>query len=556
MLNNTAPVAIVGAGPVGIALALRLASLGVRSVLMDGKPHQVKQGSKACLIQGDVLEVLDKFGCGEQISQEGVAWRNGHTYIRNREISRMEYPERPGHSEFVNISQFRIEQIMLQKLAREPLCELCWDHKVTAVHASDDGVRLSVETGGKRREKAFRYVVGCDGIRSTIRKALGVRWTGYTHKDRFLITDIRVKLPLKKERHFHFDPHFNRGRQLVMHPQPGDMWRIDWQLPPSADIEQEQASGALDKRIRAVIGNGVDYEIDWLSTYRFNQRVAEHFCVGPVFLAGDAAHALPPYGSRGMNSGIQDADNLAWKMAAVLQGRANGSLLDSYHEERYRAACENLRVTEATIRFMVPPTRLHRLWRDFLLALSERVPAARKLLNSGKMTEPFRYADSPLIPAPEAGPLIGAFAPDIPVSGNHGETRLRRCFGPDFTAAAFCRDAHEATAHWDVWRTLASSHGLHVLALVPQGLEAAELPDGLQAAFYQPSTAQAYEGAADGWILVRPDGHIAAMGALRDRPGATRAFFAASGYARHAPATVFASLPPAPVELPAVSPAQ
>lgn len=535
MLNETAPIAIVGAGPVGIALALRLASLGIRSILMDGKPQQIKQGSKACLIQGDVLEVLDKFGCGEQIGREGIAWRVGHTYIRNREILRVEYPERPGYGEFVNISQYRIEQIMLEQLADEPLCDLRWGHKVTHIQNSGDGARLMVETRDGTRDMDFRYVVGCDGIRSSIRKAIGVRWIGYTHKDRFLITDIYVKLPLKKERHFHFDPHFNRGRQLVMHPQPDDMWRIDWQLPPSADIEMEKETGALDRRIRSVIGDEVEYKIDWMSTYRFNQRVAEHFRVGSVFLAGDAAHALPPYGSRGMNSGIQDADNLAWKLAAVLQGRAAEQLLDSYHEERYRAACENLHVTEATIRFMAPPTPAHRALRNLLLWVSERIPVARKLLNSGKMAEPHRYLESPLIAAPNADPLIGAFAPDLPVEGSRGEARLRRCFGSGFTALAFCRKAMDVATLADCWRAMTASYGVRVLALLPKGMEIGELPEGIDTALYDASRPEAYASASDGWILVRPDGHIAVVGDLTDQAAALRKFLTASGYGRNAP---------------------
>ncbi len=532
MLNEHPPVAIVGAGPVGIALALRLASLGVRSVLMDAKPHQIKQGSKACLIQGDVLEVLDRFGCGEKIGREGIAWRVGHTYIRNREITRTEYPDRPGYSEFVNISQFQIEKIMLEKLAREPLCDLRWDHKIDSIGNTGDGVLLTVETAGERRQMSFRYLVGCDGIRSTVRAAMGVEWTGYTHKDRFLITDIYVKLPLKKERHFHFDPFFNRGRQLVMHPQPNDMWRIDWQLSPDADIEQEKRTGALDRRIREVIGDKIDYTIDWLSTYRFNQRVAKHFRVANVFLAGDAAHALPPYGSRGMNSGIQDADNLAWKLAAVLQDRAPERLLESYHEERYRAACENLRVTEATIRFMVPPSALHRAWRDALLWVSERLPAARRLLNSGKMAEPFRYRDSPLIAASQSGPLIGAFAPDMRCEGDQGETRLRRCFGSDFTVMGFCRSAWDLATLADQWRNLAARHGVRLLALVPRGTDVGKAPDSVHIVFFDPGDVGGYDGADTGWQLVRPDGHIAAAGALADKTAPERAFQTASGYHR------------------------
>ena len=216
-----------------------------------------------------------------------------------------------------------------------------WSHTVTGVAQDDDGVVVRAATPDGDREVRVRYLVACDGVRSAVRGLVGAEWSGYTHRDRFLITDIKAKLPLAKERHFHYDPSFNPGRQLIIHPQPGDIWRIDWQLPADADVDLERVSGEFDRRVRAVIGD-IPYEVDWASTYRFNQRVVTQFTIGRVFFAGDAAHSLPPYGSRGMNSGIQDADNIAWKLAAVLNGRSRESLLDSYHPERYAAARENL----------------------------------------------------------------------------------------------------------------------------------------------------------------------------------------------------------------------
>ncbi|MDQ3823076.1 MAG: FAD-dependent monooxygenase, partial [Actinomycetota bacterium] len=431
---------MVGAGPVGLACALRLASLGVPNVVLEAEPRLLKQGSKACLIQGDVLEVLDKFGCADQVDREGVAWHVARTYVRGEEIVKTVYPKPVGYGPFVNISQYRIQQLLLERLDASPLARIRWSHRVCGVTQDASGVVVRADTAEGERVLRFSYLVACDGVRSTIRELVGVRWTGYTHGDRFLITDIRAPLAVARERHFHYDPPFNPGRQLVIHAQPDDMWRIDWQLPPEADIAAEQRTGALDARIRAVIGD-VPYEIDWLSTYRFYQRVVERMRVGRVFFAGDAAHALPPYGARGMNSGIQDADNLAWKLAFVLHGHADDSLLDTYHDERHAAARENLRVTEATIRFMVPPTRPRRWLRNVLLAVAPRVRPLRRHVNSGRMAEPYTYADSPIVDRSVPHRLVGALAPDVPITVEGAATRLRRLFGESFVVVCFARDA-------------------------------------------------------------------------------------------------------------------
>jgi 2-polyprenyl-6-methoxyphenol hydroxylase-like FAD-dependent oxidoreductase len=432
-------VVVVGAGPVGLATAARLASQGVPVLVLEADPELRKQGSKACLIQGDVLEILDKFGCAQEIQDEGVTWHTARTYVRNQEIRAAVYPARPGFGPFVNISQYRIEQVLLAHVLRNPLCEVRWSHRVTSVEQDEDGVLVATETPDGSTRVRSRYLIACDGIHSVVRKATGVAWTGYTHQNEFLITDIRAKLALAKERHFHFDPSFNPGRQVVMHPQPNDIWRIDWQLAPGTDIAEERRSGAFDQRVRAVIGD-VPYDIDWLSTYRFHQRVVESFQVGRVFFAGDAAHALPPYGSRGMNSGIQDADNIAWKLALVLAGWAPEDLLQTYHVERYAAARENLAVTEATIRFMVPPTRARRLIRSALLRLSLPVKSMRDRVNSGRMAEPHVYRESPIVDAETGHRLIGHFAPDGWLTTQAGRTRIRTLFGGGFVVLCFGAD--------------------------------------------------------------------------------------------------------------------
>jgi 3-(3-hydroxy-phenyl)propionate hydroxylase len=300
-----------------------------------------------------------------------------------------------------------------------------------------------------------------------------------------------------------------------MHPQPNDIWRIDWQLPPNTDIEAEQASGLFDRRVRAVIGD-LPYEIDWLSTYRFHQRVVEAFRLGRIFFAGDAAHSLPPYGSRGMNSGIQDADNLAWKLALVLRGEAEDRLLDTYHQERYAAAKENLRITEATIRFMVPPNPARRLARTLLLRLSQPLKGARDRINSGRMAEPYVYDDSPIVDPPHRHPLLGSFAPDGRIV-TEGATRLRQLFGRSLTGLCFADDLPAALRFATEAQAAAPLATEMVLVLSePQSEAALARPDDLPTTvtvLTDPDGAlrAAYRIDRPACFVVRPDGHIAAV---------------------------------------------
>lgn len=520
MMAQHYPVGIVGAGPVGLALAARLASFGVPSVLFETNPGLRKQGSKACLIQGDVLEVLDKVDCAEPINTEGITWRVGHTYVRNKEIRRDVFAPRVGFGPFINISQYRIEQVLVARVEAEPLCELQWSHQVISLFQDQSGVDVIVQTPDGEQQTRCDYLVACDGVRSGVRAELAVNWTGYTHKDRFLITDIKAKLPLAKERHFHYDPIFNPGRQLVIHPQPDDIWRIDWQLPPDADIEAERSNGDFDRRVRKVIGD-IPYEIDWISTYRFHQRLVDRFVVGRVMFAGDAAHALPPYGSRGMNSGIQDADNMAWKLSLILAGQSGPGLLETYHTERYAAAEENLRVTEATLRFMVPPNLLCRWRRSLMLAASQRFGLVRDWVNSGRMAEPFSYRDSPIVDSTGGHPLIGTFAPDCEIWAGADQTgttrrRIRHFFGHRFVLLLAVNDMEQA--RWfanAAWTAISLSPGkfphLDVVVVLPETLSANPL-DGFTV-LYEPTKAfrAEYRAHEPMWFLIRPDGHIAAV---------------------------------------------
>ncbi|WP_192484882.1 MULTISPECIES: FAD-dependent monooxygenase [Cysteiniphilum] len=517
MNSSKARIAIVGAGPVGLTLSARLASFGIGSIVMDKSPHLLKKGSKACLIHGDALEVLDKVGCGEQIAKEGIHWRIAHTYIRNVERITQEYAERPGYGEFINISQYRIEQELIKLLERNPLCELRWSSEVIGYSQQLDKVKLEIKHGAENEVLEFDYVISCDGVRSTLRDLTGVNFSGYTHKDRFLITDIKANIALTKERHFHFDPNFNPGRQLVMHPQPDNIWRIDWQLPPDADIEGEKENGQLDRRIRAVIGN-IPYQIDWISTYRFHQRVVDQFRLNRLFYAGDAAHSFPPYGSRGMNSGIQDADNLAWKLWLVVKGIAGDELLDTYHEERFLAAKENLRLTEATIRFMVPPTSLKRLWRDIVLRISEFWRPLRKQVNHGKMTKPFTYESSSLIDYSHRTPYVGAFAPDVLIYMDGEKSRLRKLFGGRFVFL-FCATPDKVKLYLNKQNHTYNSLYFSLVSAVPKGYALQNIDENIinitydDILFFENLTYK-----QDSLFIIRPDGYLAGHYFLDNAP--------------------------------------
>lgn len=385
------PVLIVGAGPVGLTLALELARFDVPAVVLDAKPEPARVGSRAIVLARHALETFVRLGCGGPMLEKAVVLARARTYFRRTELFCVEFPpEREGElPRFVNLQQTYTEDALLEEVTRRPSIDLRFGVAVTGLRQGADGVTVVVE-GGELRGS---YVVGCDGAHSTARELLGVGFPGRSHRDRFLIADIRAELPFPRdERRFFFDPPENPGRTMLVHPQPDDEWRLDWQVPGDTDAEEERRSGRLDERIRHVAGSG-DYRLVWLTAYRFHQRVAERWRLGRAFLAGDAAHLFSPFGARGMNSGVEDAVDLGWRLALVRAGEADDRLLDGYERERRPAALENLRITAATMRFMAPPTPLHRLVRDAILRGSLRSATLRRRVNSGRLAEPAVYGD-------------------------------------------------------------------------------------------------------------------------------------------------------------------
>jgi 3-(3-hydroxy-phenyl)propionate hydroxylase len=418
--NQGASVAIIGAGVVGMVLAGRLAQHGARVMLFEAESSRERIGSRAICMQRETLEIWARLGVGERVAERGIQWRVGRTYFRGRELFRVElgaggvdhFPP------FVNISQSEVEKLLEARIIALGV-DVRRGHRLTGLAQDAEGVTATLATQHGEVVHRSEFLVGTDGAHSTVRHLIDMRFAGHSFGDRFLIADIRARLPFTHERHFHFDPPWNPGRQVLIHPQPDGVWRIDWQVPPETDADAERQNGGLDRRIRQVIG-GAPHELVWVTAYQFSQRVAGAFRDRRILLAGDAAHVMSPFGARGLNSGVADAENLAWKLASVGRGNAPHTLLDTYEAERRPAALDNLAATDSTMRFMAPHGPFRRAWRNLVLRMAPRSRWFRSRVDSGRLAEPARYGPSAIV-APAHGmsglPLHGAPAPDVPLSG-------------------------------------------------------------------------------------------------------------------------------------------
>ncbi|HEY8180579.1 MAG TPA: FAD-dependent monooxygenase [Candidatus Limnocylindria bacterium] len=522
-----AQIAVVGAGPIGMTLAGRLAQHGLSVILLEEHPAPTGEGSKALCMQRETLEIWDRLGIGERVGQRGIQWNVGRTYFRDRELFSVHLP---GSGDdhfppFVNISQTEVEELLRHRVGQLPNVEMRWGQRLTVLQQNGEAVRLTCETVNGPSIVTVAYAIGADGAHSSVRHLLGVAFPGHSHEDLFLICDIRATLPFPRERRFFFDPPWNPGRQVLVHPQPDDLWRIDWQVPSGTDAEAERASGALDHRIRQVVGATTPYELAWVTAYRFHQRIAPRFRVGRVLLAGDAAHLMSPFGARGLNSGAADAENLAWKLQLVLGGRAPEALLDSYDAERRAAAVENLAVTDASMRFMVPHGPLRRGARNAILRGSVRFAALRRLVNSGRLSQPFTYKDSPVVAPPHQDvrlPVHGSVAPDArcsPLGPERNVARLRDLIGPEFLVLLVCRTTPERAAAMAI-----RAAGLSWPAPCRVAVVGADTPlRGVSVLRDDVGELVRVYGAAGSraW-LIRPDGHLAGSMPLAGRDAVDR----------------------------------
>jgi 3-(3-hydroxy-phenyl)propionate hydroxylase len=408
------PVVIVGAGPVGIAAAIDLGLRGVRTVLLDDN-DTVSVGSRAVCHAKRTLEILDRYGCGDTVVERGVRWNLGKVFFGERKVYEFNLQSEPGHRRpaFINLQQYHFEELLLHRLAEIGTADVRWRNKVVAATKTADGVGLEIETPDGSYRLTADWLIAADGAKSAVRNALGLDFRGRVFQERFLIADVVMQADFPAERWFWFDPPFHRNQSALLHRQADNVWRLDFQLGPQADPELEKLPERVIPRVEAMLGHDRKFELEWVSVYTFQCRRMEHFRHGRVLFAGDAAHLVSPFGARGANSGVQDIDNLAWKLQRVLAGLAPEALLDSYDQERTVAADENILNSTRSTDFISPKNKASRIMRDAVLALAEHHAFARTLVNSGRLSLPSLYADSTLN-TPDADVFGGNLRPGAP----------------------------------------------------------------------------------------------------------------------------------------------
>ena len=489
-------VVVVGAGPVGLSFAIDLAQRGHKVVLLDDA-DRIGEGSRAICFSKRSLEYWDRLGVGDRMVEKGVVWSVGRIFHGPSELYQFNLLPEQGHKRpaFINLQQFYAEAYLVDRVGQLPAISLRWRNKVTALEPRNDGVLLTIVTPDGPYRLHASYVIACDGARSSLRQMVGAEFSGQVFEDQFLIADVKMTAAFPTERWFWFDPPFHAGRSALLHKQPDDVWRIDLQLRPDADPIAEKRPENVRPRIARMLGHD-KFEFEWISLYKFQCRRMDKFIHGRVIFAGDAAHQVSPFGARGANSGLEDAENLAWKLDRVLRKLSPDSLLETYHAERSAAADENIRESTRSTDFMAPNTREEARLRKAVLSLAKETEFGKRMVNGGRLSVPTIY-DSPLsTPDQEswqAGPRPGTSMPDAPIALRDGQRRfLTDAFidqGTRFTCLAFGNGG-----------ALEAPEGLGTIRIGGEGgfVDC----DSLAGARYEAEPGTAY--------LLRPDGYVAA----------------------------------------------
>ncbi|MEL7256446.1 MAG: FAD-dependent oxidoreductase [Pseudomonadota bacterium] len=481
------PVTIVGAGPVGLALAIDLAQRNIPTLVLDDN-SRVSTGSRAICFAKRTLEIADRLGVGEALVEKGVQWNLGKVFFGDRKVYEFNLQPEDGHKNpaFINLQQYYLEIALLERLralqADGAPVDLRGENRVSTPVQHADHVALTIETPDGFYSITTDWLIACDGANSHIRNRMGLGFKGRVFEDNFLIADVTMQADFPTERWFWFDPPFNPGQSALLHKQPDGVWRIDLQLGWNIDRKAEQDPDRVRTRVAEMLGPDVPFELEWVSIYTFQCRRMDAFRHDRVLFAGDAAHQVSPFGARGANSGIQDADNLGWKLAEVIAGTAPGTLLDSYCIEREKAADENILNSTRSTDFITPKSEMSRALRDAALKLAERHAFARPFVNSGRLSLPCTYDGSTLntfdeLPDAPSQSRPGASCPDARLKDGH----LLNTLGGAFYLLALNRTAPKST-------------GLQIVS-----------PD------ITPDIQERYLGVAPSALyLIRPDQHIAA----------------------------------------------
>ncbi|MBU0587348.1 MAG: FAD-dependent oxidoreductase [Gammaproteobacteria bacterium] len=509
------PVVVVGAGPVGLAAAIELAQSGVPVVVLDDD-DTVSVGSRGVCYAKRTLEILDRIGIGTPCVDKGVSWNVGRTFFRKEEVYNFNLQPQADHKRpgMINLQQYYLEQYEVQRAQALSNLDLRFKSKVIAVDSDGQGATLQVETPDGIYTLETDWLIVADGARSSIRRMMGLEIDGKVFMDRFLIADVVMKADFPTERWFWFDPPFHPGQSVLLHRQADNVFRIDFQLGWQADPEAEKKPENVIPRIKAMLGETHEFDLEWVSVYTFQCRRMNSFTHGRVLFVGDAAHQVSPFGARGANSGIQDTDNLCWKLKLVIEGKAPSSLLDSYSSERVFAADENLLNSTRSTDFITPKSKTSLIFRNAVLTLARDHAFARTLVNSGRLSVPCVLTDSPLNTpdtAMFAGNMVpGASMDDAPMQADGTDCWLLDRMGNRFVALVYVGDpaavdvatarAFKSLADWPI--------PVEVVLISPQ---AGIAPEKLQALVDSRNRfAERYDARSGTTYLIRPDQHVAA----------------------------------------------
>ena len=342
------PVVIVGAGPSGLTAAIALAECGINSVVLDDN-DTVSTGSRAICFAKRTLEIWDRLGCAAPMLEKGVVWQVGKVFFRDAQVYQFNLQPEGGHKmpAFINLQQYYVEEFLVDRIGELPLVDLRWKNRVTRIERRTDGARVEVETPDGRYSLSCDYLLAADGANSLVRESIGAVARGQEFHDQFLICDISMHAEFPTERWFWFDPPFHPGHSVLLHRQPDNVWRVDFQIGADADTAQALRIENIRPRIDAMLGAGRTWDLEWASAYTFRCRKLDQLVHGRVLFVGDSAHQVSPFGARGANGAVQGVENLVWKLARVIRGEAPDALLSTYDVERQPAAAENLAALDA-----------------------------------------------------------------------------------------------------------------------------------------------------------------------------------------------------------------
>ena len=530
------PVVVVGAGPVGLAAAIDLAQSGLPVVLLDDD-NTVSVGSRGLCYAKRTLEILDRLGVGDACVDKGVSWNVGRTFFRDEEVYNFNLRPQDDHKRpgMINLQQYYLEEFAIKRARELPNLDLRFQSKVVAVNQDAQGATLQVETPEGSYSLEAEWLVVADGARSSIRRMLDLEIEGTIFMDRFLIADVVMKADFPTERWFWFDPPFHRGQSVLLHREADNVYRIDFQLGWQADPEEEKKPENVIPRIKAMLGDDREFELEWVSVYTFQCRRMARFNHGRLLFAGDAAHQMSPFGARGANSGIQDTDNLCWKLKLVIDGKAPISLLDSFSDERVIAADENILNSTRSTDFISPKSTMSLIFRNAALTLAREHAFARTLVNSGRLSVPSVLTQSGLN-TPDTSEFAGDMVPgasmdDAPMRETETEADfwLLERVGNHFMALLSVSDPSQLdTATVRASRALADAPIPIEVVLVSR--YAGVAPGGLRVFVdCKNRFAERFDAQPGTTYLIRPDQHVAARWRAFDASALKSALARATG---------------------------